>query len=324
MRRKVALWILIVAALLVALYAFGPRVAVDTRIGFDAAAIGDDPEGWLAAREAEVPRLRPELAKEIAWADPETRARTPLAIVYLHGFSASKGEIRPVPDLVAAEIGANLLFTRLAGHGQDGAALGEATVEDWLADLAEALAIGRLLGEQVVVIATSTGAALATWAATRPELADGIAGLVLVSPNYGVRASGAWLLSQPWGGLIAELLVGPERGFEPRNEGHGRYWTPRYPTRATLAMDALTRLARNSPVETVRAPALFVFSDDDRIVRAELTRAIAARWGAAHDLLVVTETDDPEHHLVAGDVLSPSTTAATASAIANWIRSLPR
>ena len=64
-------------------------------------AIGDDPEAYLAREEAAVPDIRDGLEKEIIWANPMVHARTPLAIVYIHGFSASKGEVRPLPDKVA-------------------------------------------------------------------------------------------------------------------------------------------------------------------------------------------------------------------------------
>jgi alpha-beta hydrolase superfamily lysophospholipase len=311
-------------ALLAATYLLGPRVKVDTTIRFDASAIGDDPDAYLADREAGVADLDPDLAKEIVWADPRSRARTPLAIVYVHGFSASKGEIRPVPDRVAEDLGANLFYTRLAGHGRDGAAMAEATVNDWVNDYAEAIAIGRAIGERVLVVATSTGAALATWGATQPELAEDVAGLALISPNYAVQAAGAQLLTMPWGLQIAELVVGPERGFEPINEMHARYWTTRYPTAATLPMAAVTELAREAPVETVEVPALFIFSNADAVVSPEATRDIAERWGAPHEQMIVEGSDDPSNHVIAGDALSPSTTTLVAGRISAWAASLPR
>lgn len=316
--------LLILLAALAILLLTGPRVATDTTVSFDTSQIGQDPEAWLAAREANVAGLREGAAKEIVWADPASRAKTPLAIVYVHGFSASKGEIRPVPDRVAQALGANLFYTRLAGHGRDGPAMAEASVNDWINDYAEAMAIGRTLGEKVIVVATSTGAALATWAAAQPALSQDVAGFVLVSPNYGVQAGGAWLLTMPWGGAIAELVAGKERGFEPRNELHERLWTTRYPTSATLPMAALAALARATPVESAGIPALFIFSDADSVVQPELTRSIAARWGAPGETMMVEGSDDPLNHVIAGDALSPSTTALVAGRIEEWVKSLGR
>jgi pimeloyl-ACP methyl ester carboxylesterase len=324
MVRMIFLIVAIVLVALILLFLAGPRVATDTTITFDESAIGDDPDAWLAAGEADVPNLRAELAKEIVWADPASKGRTPLAIVYIHGFSASKGELRPVPDRVAADLGANIFYTRLAGHGRDGAAMAEASLNDWVNDYAEAIAIGRAIGDRVVVIATSTGAALATWAATQADLSRDVAGYVFVSPNYGVQAAGAWLLTMPWGKQIAEMAVGPERGFEPINEQHGRYWITRYPTAATLPMAALTNLARQAPVEKVTAPALFIFSEADTVVRPELTRDIAARWGQPHETMIVEGSDDPSNHVIAGDAISPSTTMLVAGRIGAWVTTLRR
>lgn len=323
-----ARFILVIVAVLVvaglAVYWFGPRVPVDTTVTFDPASIGPDPEAWLAENEARIPNLKPELAKEVVWAYPASRARTPLAIVYVHGFSASKGEVRPVADDVAKALGANLFYTRLAGHGRDGTAMAEPSVNDWVNDYAEAIAIGRRLGEKVVVIATSTGGSLATWAASRPNLSEGLAGLVLISPNYGARATGAWVLTMPFGRHIAEMLIGAERGFEPMNEAHAKLWTTRYPTAATLPMAALTQLARATPVDEISFPALFIFSDADAVVRSELTREIAARWGGPAETMIVEGADDPLHHVIAGNALSPSTTRLVAERIIAWIESETR
>jgi pimeloyl-ACP methyl ester carboxylesterase len=322
MRKRAVTIVLLVLAVLVAAFLLGPRVAVDTTVTFDPASIGADPEAYLAAREAEVKDIRPGLQKEIVWADPAGKNKTPLAIVYIHGFSASKGEVRPLPDKVAAALGANLFYTRLTGHGEDGAAMAKGSVNAWVNDYAEAIAIGRAIGDKVVVIGTSTGGGLATWAATRPELSDGVATIVAISPNYGLQAGGSWLLLSPWGKQIAELVIGKERGFEVLNPLHGSLWTTRYPTAALLPLAALTKLAHDTPVETAGIPALFIFCDDDKVVRAELTRAIAGRWSAPHELVPVERSGDPYNHVLAGDALSPGTTDVLAERIVVWIQAI--
>lgn len=313
--------VVLIAAAAIVWFA-GPRVARDTTVTFDPATIGTDLDAWLAEREARVPDIRPGLEKEIVWAFPASKARTPLAIVYVHGFSASKQEIRPLPDMVAQALGANLFYTRLTGHGQDGAAMATATVNAWVDDFAEAIAVGERLGERVVVVATSTGASIASWAATDPAFADRMAGLVLVSPNYGVQAAGAGLLAGPWGLQIARIVAGDERSFEPANEAQARSWTTRYPIEAVMPMSAVVAMAAEAPVERAAVPALFVFSDADKVVRPDLTRAIGARWGAPHALVTVEESGDPSNHVIAGDALSPGTTDRLAAAVTDWVRSL--
>lgn len=322
MLRTLLVAVILVIAGLVVLFVTGPRVPVDTTVTFDPATIGDDPVRFLAESEATVPNLREGLEKEIVWADPATRARTPLAIVYVHGFSASKGEIRPVPDMVAEALGANIYYARLAGHGQDGPAMGEATVNRWVNDYAEAMAIGRLIGERVIVIATSTGAPLATWGASQPALAADVAGLVFISPNFAVNDDGAFLLTMPWGGLMAELIVGKERTSRSDNELHNRYWTLAYPVSALLPMAATAKLGRETPVESIDIPALFIFSDADTVVRADVTRTVAERWGAPLDMMVVESAPGSSNHVIAGDALAPEANTLVAGRIEQWISAL--
>ncbi len=319
---RLVIALIVVIVTLGVVYLLGPRVDMDTTITFDPSRIGDDVEAYLAREEAAVPGIHDNLQKEIVWADPATKAKTPLAIVYMHGFSASKQEIRPVPDMVARALGANLFFTRFTGHGRDGAAMAEGSVNAWVNDAAEAMAVGRAIGDRVVVMATSTGGSIATWTAAQPDLSKDLAAMVLVSPNYGLQAAGASLLTGPWGKQLAELIVGPERSFQTINADHARYWTSRYPTRATLPVGAVAKMARKAPVEDIEVPALFVFSSKDQVVRPDITREVADRWGGPHQLLVLGDTGDPSNHVIAGDVLSPQTTSLVAGRAIEFLKGL--
>lgn len=302
-------------------FALGPRTPVDLTVHFDPSSIGPDPQAYLSAAEAKVPGIRPGQAKQIVWANA-SRSRTPVAIVYVHGFSASNAELRPLPDLVAKTLGANLFLTRLTGHGRDGAAMAEGSVNAWINDYAEAIAIGRSLGDKVFVVATSTGGSLATVEAANADVSKDVAGIVMISPNYGIQAAGSFLLTWPWSKQLAELIIGKERSFEPRNALQVQRWTTRYPTVALLPMAALVKLAAATNVETIKIPALFVLSDRDKVVRPELTKEIAARWGGPHELLLEDRAEDPDQHVISGDTISPATTGPLAARIAEWIRSM--
>ena len=322
MGRRIMFAVVGILGVLALLVVLGPRVPVDTTIHFDPSVIGDDPQAYLAKEEARVPGIRDGLEKEIIWADPLVHARTRLSIVYIHGFSASKGEVRPLADEVADQLDANLFYTRLTGHGQDGNAMATGSVNAWINDYEEALAIGRAIGDKVIVIATSTGGSLAAWAASQPGASDGVEAIAFISPNFGVRAKGADIVTLPWGRQIAEMVSGKERSFTPRNALHEKFWTTRYPMAATLPLVALTQLAYGAPVEKARIPALFIFSDSDKVVLPDRTREIAGRWGAAHELVPVDDTGDPDNHVLAGDALSPSTTAFLAERIVVWVKAL--
>jgi esterase/lipase len=322
-RRRIVLYLLGVLTLAaIAAFAFGPRPQADTTVSFDQTALPDDLDAYLAAAEARFEDLRPGNQRQIIWAYPASRARTPLAIVYVHGFSASPGELRPLPDMVAQSLGANLYFARLKGHGRSGDAMLDGSVQGWVDDFAEAVAMGRRLGERVVIMATSTGASLATWAATQPALMRDVVGLVQFSPNYGIQASGSGLLTMPWAEQLVRLIVGERRAFETRNELHRQFWTYEYPSAALLPMASLVDLANAVDPGTITLPSLFVYSPLDQVIRPELVRDKASRWGGPAATVEVTDSDDPSHHVIAGDALSPSTTERLAARTAEWISGL--
>lgn len=322
-RIRMALYVIgLLAVAGIAAFLLGPRPTFDTAVDFDETTLPDDLDSYLADSEALFGDLRPGNQRQIVWAYPASRARTPIAIVYIHGFSASPGELRPLPDLVAEKLGANVYYARLKGHGRSGDAMLEASVHGWVNDFAEAVGIGRRLGERVVVMATSTGASLATWAATQPELMRNVAGLVQFSPNYGLQATGSSLLTMPWAKQMVQSIIGDRRSFEARNEMHARYWTFDYPSLALLPMASLVKLADAADLSSITVPSLFVYSPLDQVIRPDLVEGKAAQWGAATRIIEVTDSEDPSHHVIAGDALSPSTSNRLAAQTSDWIAGL--
>lgn len=306
-----------------AVWLFAPREPVDRAISFDAAALPADLDAYLAESEARFPDIVPGVAKRILWAGAKGQ-KTPLSVVYLHGFSATSEEIRPVPDEVARALGANLFFTRLTGHGRGSAAMAEPVAGDWIEDTAEALAIGRRLGERVLVISTSTGATLAAIAATDPALSQDLAGVVMVSPNFGLASDAAMILELPLARWWGPIVAGPTRSFDPKNPDHGRYWTTSYPTTALFPMAAVVREARGLDYASAQTPALILFSPKDQVVDVTLIPGVAEAWGGEVQVepLELGPADDPYNHVIAGDIMSPGQTAPTAALIAGWAAGL--
>lgn len=277
-------------------------------------------EGWLAAREAAVPDLRPHCARRIRWAGAEG-TRRPVAIVYAHGFSASGTEISPVPERLADALGANLYLTRLPGHGRDGAAMAGPGWRDWLGDVREALEIGRVLGERVIVMSCSTGGTLVALALA--ERAEHVAGAIFLSPNVAVRSPLARLaLGLPGVRHWGPALLGRERRFEPANAAHAAHWTLRYPLVSVLAVrDAVRALGRIDPGQ-VRVPALVILARADTVVSPAHARRFFDRWGGPVQHVAVTPGpgDDPNAHVIAGDILSPGQTDFVSGECIGWAR----
>jgi esterase/lipase len=322
MKRLLILILLLMGAAAAAMLA-GPRPDRNETITFDPATIGGDPEAYLAAAEAKFPAIRTGAQKEIVWANPVTKEKTPLSVVYVHGFSASKMETRPLPDNVAKALGANLFFTRLAGHGQDGPAMLQGSFNGWVNDMAEAMAIGGMIGERVVVIGTSTGATLATWAASKPQFSERMAGLAMLSPNFAVHGASTGLLNMPWADRLLPMLLGQERSFEPINEGQAKWWTTSYPSKAVFPMGALLQTASEINVGAIKVPAIFILSPKDKVVVPAVAQQVYHAWGGPKELVLVDKTEDPFNHVVAGDILSPSNTEALTQRIVDFVNRIP-
>lgn len=314
-------WALAAIVVLASAFLLGPRVEVVE--AWAEPDVGDDPVAYLRRAEAGVANLRPGEQKAVVWADSTERSRTPLVVVYLHGFSADRHEIDPVPASAAAALGANLYYARLAGHGRDGAAMAEATVAAWFQDAAEAMAVATSVGDRVVLVGTSTGATLAVWMAAQEAWRERIAALVLLSPNFRPRDRASRVLLWPWGGLLARLVVGPERCFEPTSPANEEHWTTCYPTRALLPMMALVEHVRTMPLGGITAPALVFYSTNDQIVDPFETQRLAPRLGGTPVRLVVLEgLGDPAHHVLAGDIMSPALNDRVVGEIVGFVRPL--
>lgn len=276
-------------------------------------------EESIAAAEAQVPALRPRLAKQVIRFQGQ-RDRRPLAVVYLHGYTATLEESRPLCDRLAEELGAHLFYTRLAGHGQDGAAMGKASVEDWLQDARDACDIGAVLGERVVLVGCSTGSLLALWLALR-DADSRIAALVLLSPNFRPRSRSAAFLALPFAEALVKAFIGPTFHAPPRAELHEKYWTRTYDSRALLTMMRLVRWSNSWDLSRLETPTLIAYSPRDQVVDAGLIERRFAQIGAAtKKLLPITDSADPEQHLLVGDVLSPRTTEPLVQAALEFLR----
>ena len=305
----------------VLIYAFGPREPVDLHPRFDPRKFGEGVQVYFESIESAYDDIVPGVEKRVIWQDGFVEQRTAFAVLYIHGFSATSEEIRPVPDRVADALGANLVYTRLQGHGRDGDAMAEGTASGWMQDTAEALAAARAVGEQVIVIATSTGATLAAAAAMDTELSTDVAALVLVSPNFGVNSAGSWVPSLPWARHWLPPLMGQDRDVSSTDPEKNIFWTTVYPWEAVVPMFALVDAVNALDFSGARVPALFWFSDDDQVVRPDKMHEAAKTWGgqAMVSLVTMGPGDDPASHVVAGRLMSPGQTDAAVAGILEWL-----
>lgn len=308
------LTVVIAAALITA-----PRALINTAL---AVTPGEPLDDWIAAGESSVQSRSPIIPgteKRILWFDAQTQAVTDTAVVYLHGFSASRGEIAPVAERVANRLGANLFETRLAGHGIQDTPLVGVKAEDWLDDAAEALAIGSRIGRRIVIIATSTGATLTLGMSGREEM-ELVNDIVMISPNFALPDPAAEILTWPGGPQFARLTLGPTRSWTPQNELQGRYWSTSYPTVALVEMMRLVKYTRSRLPLTLHANLLTLYSSDDVVVSADATLVALEKISAPRKQTIeILDSGDPGHHVLIGDILSPRITDRTVDTIVEFL-----
>ncbi|MDJ0916450.1 MAG: alpha/beta fold hydrolase [Woeseiaceae bacterium] len=278
-----------------------------------------DLDAYLKETESAAPYpLIDDTDKRIRWQVPGER--TEYAIVYLHGFSATRRELSPTIEIVADALGANLFETRLTGHGRSSGALVDVRAESWLDDGAEALAIGERLGDKVIVVGTSTGATLATAILDHP-LAENVSDIVLLSPNFALRDGMSRLLTMPAGPQLADALIGPIRSFETHSELHATYWSNTYPTSALVEMMRLVDYANASAPSAIDANLLVMVSPGDTVISPEAGKAFLEQVQAPNKRYIeVLDIEDPSSHMLAGEILSPSTTERVAADIVAFIK----
>jgi esterase/lipase len=317
--------LLVIVLGVTAVVLLGPVTQVDLEPRFNSETIGADLDVWLVEQEQGFPGIVPGTEKQVIWAGAEGE-KTPMAIVYLHGFSGSSVDIKPVPELVAEALGANLFLARLTGHGLDGPALGAATSEDWIEDTAEALEIGRRLGDQVLIIATSTGGTLATIAMANPTVSEDVVGLVLISPNFRMKSTKARILDLGYAHVWAPWLMGAEYSRTPTSQDHATYWTTSYPTSVLFHVAALIRAALELDPLEMEVPLMVLYSPNDQTVDQARTVSFLADWGGpvSWEPRDITDQDDPNSHMITGDIRSPTQSAATVATILDWAKGFGR
>ena len=304
-------------------FVFGPREPFDGEVTFKQASLGEDLDQYLQQREGQFNDIREGLNKQIIWHDGKRGAQSDIAIVYLHGFSASLGEVRPVPDQVASALGANLFYTRLTGHGRTAEAMAEARADDWLNDTAEAIAIGAKLGKKVVVVSTSTGSSLAAYLhAHNGEWGDMVAGHVMISPNFGLADPTSALLSFPFARQFVPLILGQMRGRASNNALVQHTWTIPHATTALMPLARITDEANAAPLENIDVPTLVIRSSKDKTVSPKATAKAIKRIGGTVEEILVESSGHGNHHVLAGDAVSPGTNGLVKNAIIEWVKRL--
>lgn len=300
----------VIIILLVIVYFLGPHPATPT-YKKDLVAIPASPvllQTFVEAGE-KAHRLKPGNQAEIVWYD-SLKTKTKYAIVYLHGFSASREEGNPVHVDIAKKFGCNLYLSRLSQHGIDTTdALANLTVDNLWASAKQALAIGKQLGDSVILMGTSTGGSLALQLAA--DYPNDVAALVLLSPNIEINDPNAWLINNPWGLQIARLVVGSDYNRAKHNSPlYKQYWNYEYRLEAAAQLEEYLETAMTKETFShIHQPvlALYYYKDDkqqDPVVKVSAIRQMMNELGTSISQKTEKAIPDAGNHVLGSYILS--------------------
>ncbi len=304
-------WLLLLPVLLIVLYLLGPSPATPV-YNTTMPAVPSEPaalEKYISGQETGH-HLKPDNEARIVWAD-SSRKKTPYAIVYLHGFSASQGEGDPLHRYIAKKFGCNLYLPRLAEHGIDTVdAMVNLTADNYWESARDALAIGRQLGDKVILMGTSTGGTFALQlAATYPDM---VTALVLLSPNIAINDPTAWVLNNHWGLQVAHLVTKSDYIISTEDFGplYQQYWYTKYRTEAVAALEELLETTMNKTTfsKVTQPVGLFYYYKDkihqDSTVKVSASLAMFDQLGTAPALKYKQAIPGAGTHVISSSVRS--------------------
>lgn len=267
----------------------------------------DSLETYIAKKES-AHKLKPDNQARIVWAD-STRSRTPYAVVYLHGFSASPMEGDPVHRRFASEFGCNLYLARMADHGIDTVeAMINFTTDRWWASAREALAIGKQIGDKVIFMSTSTGGTMAL--ALAAAFPDDVHALINMSPNIAINNGGAFLLNDPWGLYIARAVTGGKYREWDAPPERQKYWYSKYRLEATVQLEEMLESKMNRETfASITQPCLTLYyykneELQDPEVKVSAMLDMMAQLGTPHEQKRAIAIPDANAHVIGSSLVS--------------------
>jgi pimeloyl-ACP methyl ester carboxylesterase len=282
-------WVLIILAIIAIVYLLGPSPSTPV-YSTAMPAVPAEPTALVnyINQQETAHAIKPDNEARVVWANDSVKNKTEYALVYLHGFTASQGEGDPVHRSLAKKFGCNLYLSRLAEHGIDTTEPMVNLTSDNLWETAkQALAIGKQIGNKVILVGTSTGGTLALkLAAEYPD----IHALILMSPNIAINDPTAWILNNPWGLQIARLVTGSKYlDSEDTREAYRKYWTYHYRIEAAVNLEELVETSmKKETFERVKQPtlALYYYKDEvhqDSTVKVSAIREMFSQLGTPTD-----------------------------------------
>jgi glycerophosphoryl diester phosphodiesterase/esterase/lipase len=184
-------------------------------------------ESIINNKEISNKNIKPNNQAKIIWSESYKEKKSPIAFVYLHGFGASSREGEPIMSKLSKKYNANVYMSRLKEHGinrED--SFKNLTPENYLETAKEALLIGKLIGEKVILVSTSTGGSLSLKLASEDS---SVAGLIMYSPFIDLKNPAfKMIVTQKGKARFIKMNKGNEIMKQERPKEEAKYWSTLY------------------------------------------------------------------------------------------------
>jgi esterase/lipase len=202
-----------------------------------------------------------------------------------------------------------MYLARLSEHGIDTTdALMNMTATSLWESAKEAYAIGKQLGDKVILMGTSTGGTVALELASNFE---DVAGLVLYSPNIAINNPSAFLSNNPWGLQIARMVIGgKENIIKNKPDNYKNYWNDHYRLEAVVELQELLETTMiPSHFNKIKCPllTLYYFKDEknqDPVVKVSAMKEMFDAVATPPNLKRMVPIPEAGNHVLASPIQS--------------------
>ncbi|MFL5729859.1 MAG: alpha/beta hydrolase, partial [Cytophagaceae bacterium] len=229
-------------------------------------------------------------------------------IVYIHGFSASQGEGIPLHTEFARRYGCNLYLCRLYEHGlTEEEPMLNMDPEKLLESAKKAVAVGKQLGDSVILMSTSSGGTLSLYIASgNPDIHS----IITYSPNIDLYDEKSWLLTERWGLQLARLILGGKYYSFDGPEGYKKYWTYRYRIEALISLKTLVNATMHQETfGKIKQPLFLGYyykneKEQDNVVSVKRMQEMFDQVGTNADRKRKVNFPNSGTHIIASDLWS--------------------
>ena len=263
---------------------------------------------WIDEKESKFNNIKEGNKSRVIFYDSVPK-KTDISIVYLHGFSGSSQDGFPVHINIAKKLNSNIYLPRLFAHGlNSNEPLIEYTGEKYLDSAREALALGKTIGEKVILMCTSTGCSAGlTLAANHPE----VAALVMYAPNIRITHPLDFVATLPWGLYIVRLVEGGKYHYITDTwKDKEKFWTTKYRLEAPIEMQMLLETAMNEKIfRKIKVPTFSGFYykneiEQDNVVSVDAMRRMFKQLGTEDSLKLEIAFEDAGGHEIAYNLVN--------------------